>query len=83
MLIGLVFWMPWLGLAIGAVSGAIAGKFKRYRHRRSLHQGGQRYDRAGPLGAVHARRAHVKDRVIAELAEAPAHPAAHESICGG
>ncbi len=27
MLIGLLFWMPWLGLAIGAVSGAIAGKF--------------------------------------------------------
>ena len=27
MLIGLLFWMPWLGLAIGAVSGALAGKF--------------------------------------------------------
>lgn len=27
MLIGLIFWMPWLGLAIGALSGAIAGKF--------------------------------------------------------
>jgi uncharacterized membrane protein len=27
MLIGLIFWMPWLGLAIGAISGAIAGKF--------------------------------------------------------
>jgi uncharacterized membrane protein len=26
MLIGLLFWMPWLGLAIGAVSGAIGGK---------------------------------------------------------
>jgi uncharacterized membrane protein len=27
MLIGLLFWAPWLGLAIGAVTGAIAGKF--------------------------------------------------------
>jgi uncharacterized membrane protein len=27
MLIGLIFLMPWLGLAIGAISGAIAGKF--------------------------------------------------------
>ena len=27
MLIGLIFFMPWLGLAIGAISGAIAGKF--------------------------------------------------------
>jgi uncharacterized membrane protein len=27
MLIGLLFFMPWLGLAIGAVTGAIAGKF--------------------------------------------------------
>jgi uncharacterized membrane protein len=27
MLIGLLFWMPWLGLAVGAVSGALAGKF--------------------------------------------------------
>jgi uncharacterized membrane protein len=26
MLIGLLFWMPWLGLAIGAASGALAGK---------------------------------------------------------
>ena len=26
MLIGLFFWAPWLGLAIGAASGAIAGK---------------------------------------------------------
>ncbi len=26
MLIGLLFWAPWLGLAIGAVSGALAGK---------------------------------------------------------
>lgn len=26
MLIGLLFFMPWLGLAIGAISGAIAGK---------------------------------------------------------
>ena len=27
MLIGLLFMMPWLGLAIGAVTGAIAGKY--------------------------------------------------------
>ena len=27
MLIGLLFWQPWIGLAIGAVTGAIAGKF--------------------------------------------------------
>ncbi len=27
MLIGLLFFMPWLGLAIGAVTGAIAGKY--------------------------------------------------------
>jgi uncharacterized membrane protein len=27
MLIGLLFWAPWLGLAIGALSGAIAGHF--------------------------------------------------------
>ena len=26
MLIGLMFWAPWLGLAIGAASGALAGK---------------------------------------------------------
>jgi uncharacterized membrane protein len=25
LLIGLIFWMPWLGLAIGAASGALAG----------------------------------------------------------
>jgi len=25
MLIGLLFWAPWLGLAIGAVTGAVAG----------------------------------------------------------
>lgn len=27
MLIGLLFWAPWFGLAVGAVSGALAGKF--------------------------------------------------------
>ena len=27
MLIGLLFFAPWLGLAVGAISGAIAGKF--------------------------------------------------------
>lgn len=27
MLIGLLFWAPWLGLAIGAISGAVVGKF--------------------------------------------------------
>jgi len=27
MLIGIIFWMPWLGLAIGAASGALSGKF--------------------------------------------------------
>ncbi len=27
MLIGLIFWMPWLGLAIGAASGALGGHF--------------------------------------------------------
>ena len=26
MLIGLIFWMPWLGLAVGAITGAIAGE---------------------------------------------------------
>jgi len=25
LLIGMIFWMPWLGLAVGAVTGAIAG----------------------------------------------------------
>jgi len=30
MLIGLLFWMPWLGLAIGAVTGAISGKLSDY-----------------------------------------------------
>jgi uncharacterized membrane protein len=27
MLIGIIFWMPWLGAAIGALSGAVAGMF--------------------------------------------------------
>ncbi len=27
MLIGLIFWMPWLGLAAGALGGALGGKF--------------------------------------------------------
>ena len=27
MLIGIIFWMPWLGLAMGAVGGALGGKF--------------------------------------------------------
>jgi len=27
LLIGLLFWAPWLGLAIGAATGALAGKF--------------------------------------------------------
>ena len=27
MLIGLLFFMPWLGMAVGAISGALAGKF--------------------------------------------------------
>ncbi|ELY94679.1 hypothetical protein C482_17945 [Natrialba chahannaoensis JCM 10990] len=27
LLIGIIFWMPWLGLAVGAASGALAGKF--------------------------------------------------------
>ena len=27
MLIGLIFWMPFLGMAVGAASGAIVGKF--------------------------------------------------------
>ena len=27
MLIGLLFWAPWLGLALGAISGALVGKF--------------------------------------------------------
>ena len=27
MLIGLIFWMPWLGMAMGALGGALGGKF--------------------------------------------------------
>ena len=27
MLIGIIFWMPWLGLAVGAMSGALGGHF--------------------------------------------------------
>jgi len=27
MLIGIIFWMPWLGMAIGAATGALSGKF--------------------------------------------------------
>ncbi|QRV13884.1 DUF1269 domain-containing protein [Haloterrigena salifodinae] len=27
LLIGTIFWMPWLGVAIGAASGALSGKF--------------------------------------------------------
>jgi len=30
MFIGLLFFMPWLGLAVGAVSGAISGKLTDY-----------------------------------------------------
>ncbi len=30
MLIGLLFWAPWLGLAIGAVSGALGGAHSDY-----------------------------------------------------
>ena len=30
MLIGIIFWMPWLGLAIGAASGALGGKFSDF-----------------------------------------------------
>lgn len=30
MLIGILFWMPWLGLAIGSITGAISGKFSDY-----------------------------------------------------
>ncbi|WP_089809445.1 DUF1269 domain-containing protein [Halogeometricum rufum] len=27
LLIGVIFWMPWLGMAVGAVTGALGGKF--------------------------------------------------------
>ncbi|WP_323173313.1 DUF1269 domain-containing protein [Natrialba sp. PRR66] len=27
LLIGIIFWMPWLGLAVGAATGALSGKF--------------------------------------------------------
>ena len=30
MLIGLFFWLPWLGLAIGAIAGAISGALMYY-----------------------------------------------------
>jgi uncharacterized membrane protein len=30
MLIGLLFWMPWLGMAVGAITGAITGKLTDY-----------------------------------------------------
>jgi uncharacterized membrane protein len=30
MLIGLLFWAPWLGLAIGAISGALGGSLRDY-----------------------------------------------------
>jgi uncharacterized membrane protein len=30
MLIGLLFFMPWLGMGIGAITGALGGKFKDY-----------------------------------------------------
>jgi uncharacterized membrane protein len=30
MFIGLLFWAPWLGLAIGAVTGALSGKLSDY-----------------------------------------------------
>ncbi len=30
MLVGLLFWMPWLGLAIGTITGAISGKYADY-----------------------------------------------------
>lgn len=30
MLVGLLFFMPWLGMGIGAISGALSGKFRDY-----------------------------------------------------
>jgi len=30
MLVGLLFWMPWLGLAVGALSGALGGALSDY-----------------------------------------------------
>jgi uncharacterized membrane protein len=27
LLLGVIFWMPWLGMAVGAVTGALGGKF--------------------------------------------------------
>jgi uncharacterized membrane protein len=30
MLVGLLFWMPWMGLAVGALSGALAGALSDY-----------------------------------------------------
>ena len=30
MLVGLLFWMPWMGLALGALSGALAGALSDY-----------------------------------------------------
>lgn len=30
MLVGLLFWMPWMGLAMGALSGALAGALSDY-----------------------------------------------------
>ncbi len=30
MLVGLLFWMPWLGLAMGAISGALGGSLRDY-----------------------------------------------------
>lgn len=30
LLIGVIFWMPWLGMAVGALTGALSGKLSDY-----------------------------------------------------
>jgi uncharacterized membrane protein len=67
MLIGLLFWMPWLGLALGAISGALVGRFRDIGIDDTFIKGIGETITPGTSALFLMIRDHTPDRVLEEV----------------
>ena len=67
LLIGLIFWVPWVGLAIGAATGAISGKFADFGIEDKFIKETSEAIKPGEAGVFMLVEEAMPDKVAAEI----------------
>ncbi len=67
LLIGLIFWVPWVGLAIGAATGALSGKFADFGIEDKFIKETAEAIKPGEAGVFMLVEEAMPDKVAAEL----------------